>query len=139
VPSARPSPRTPSPNHNADGRDFFVVEIPFVNWMRDRMDADVLLLVTTLTTGSGGQEVTAPGNTRDPWNFRVFRLSGNASMDGEQRQSFGYFGVNASARRTTAGMNVVLSANLSLTGSQFVAEPERWSARSGSLSAAAAS
>lgn len=170
-------------------RDFFVVEIPFVNWMRDRMDADVLLLVTTLTTGSGGQEVTAtfigqrrfggrtdtlvtttrpndaedvgrrelvrlfrvgllpyaartaagqrldvafqaprgaqvgatadPGNTRDPWNFWVFRLSGNASMDGEQRQSFGYFGVNASARRTTAGMNVVLSANSNLQRQRF--------------------
>lgn len=39
-------------------RDFFVVETPFVNWMRDRMDADVLLLVTTLRTGAGGQELT---------------------------------------------------------------------------------
>jgi hypothetical protein len=170
-------------------RDFFVVEIPFVNWMRDRIDADVLLLVTTLRTGSGGQEVTAtflgqrrfagqrdtlvtttlpndaddvgrrelvrlfriglaryvartslgrsidvafraptgkavgavasPQNTRDPWNFWVFRVGGNASINGEQRQSFGFYGLNASARRTTADLSVVLTGGMDLQRQRF--------------------
>lgn len=44
----------------ADGcaLDYFVVELPFANWTRDRLFADVQLLVTTLTTGSGGDEWT---------------------------------------------------------------------------------
>lgn len=33
-------------------------EIPYVNWMRDRQDADVHVLVTSQETGGGGQEVT---------------------------------------------------------------------------------
>jgi len=33
-------------------------EIPFVNWMRDRRDADVHVLVTSRVTGGGGQEIT---------------------------------------------------------------------------------
>lgn len=33
-------------------------EIPFVNWMRERQDADVHVLVTAQTTGGGGREIT---------------------------------------------------------------------------------
>jgi len=33
-------------------------EIPFVNWMRDRQDADVHVLVTSQETGGGGYETT---------------------------------------------------------------------------------
>jgi hypothetical protein len=36
--------------------DFVRTEIPYVNWMRDRADADVHLLVTTQSTGGGGVE-----------------------------------------------------------------------------------
>ena len=35
-------------------RDFFITEIAFVNWTRDRADADIHVLVTSLVTGSGG-------------------------------------------------------------------------------------
>jgi hypothetical protein len=35
--------------------DYFRTEIKFVNWMRDRRDADVHLLITSQTTGSGGR------------------------------------------------------------------------------------
>lgn len=38
--------------------DYYVVELPFADWTRDRLFADVQLLVTTLTTGSGGTEWT---------------------------------------------------------------------------------
>jgi hypothetical protein len=39
-------------------RDFFVTEIAFVSWTRDRADADIHVLVTALKTGSGGLQYT---------------------------------------------------------------------------------
>jgi len=39
-------------------RDFFVTETKWVNWMRDRLDAEVHVLVTSATTGSGGRQYT---------------------------------------------------------------------------------
>lgn len=39
-------------------RDFFVQEMGFVNWVRDRFDSDVHLLVTSLGAGNGGSELT---------------------------------------------------------------------------------
>src|SRR5437764_2931023 len=38
--------------------DFFRSEIASVNWVRDRQEADVQILVTTQETGSGGTEYT---------------------------------------------------------------------------------
>ncbi|MCX6565216.1 MAG: hypothetical protein NTW38_02130 [Candidatus Aminicenantes bacterium] len=38
--------------------DFIRTEIPFVNYVRDRLEADVHVLVTTQVTGSGGTEFT---------------------------------------------------------------------------------
>ncbi len=39
-------------------RDFFVQELSFVNWVRDRFDSDVHLLITSLNAGNGGRELT---------------------------------------------------------------------------------
>ncbi len=39
-------------------RDYIRTEITFVNYVRDRQDADVHVLITTQRTGSGGQEYT---------------------------------------------------------------------------------
>lgn len=39
-------------------RDYIRTEIPFVNYVRDRKDADVHVLITNQRTGSGGQEYT---------------------------------------------------------------------------------
>jgi hypothetical protein len=39
-------------------RDYIRTEIIFVNYVRDRQDADVHVLITTQQTGSGGQEYT---------------------------------------------------------------------------------
>lgn len=39
-------------------RDFLVTEMKWVNWMRDRLDAEFHLLVTAETTGSGGSRYT---------------------------------------------------------------------------------
>ncbi len=39
-------------------RDFLVTEMKWVNWMRDRFDAEIHLLVTSEATGSGGRRYT---------------------------------------------------------------------------------
>jgi len=39
-------------------RDFTVTETKWVNWMRDRLDAEVHVLVTSAATGSGGRQYT---------------------------------------------------------------------------------
>ncbi len=39
-------------------QDYIRTEIPFVNYVRDRKEADVHVLITTQTTGSGGTEYT---------------------------------------------------------------------------------
>ncbi len=39
-------------------RNHLVTELPFALWTQDRLDADVHLLVTRITTGSGGGEYT---------------------------------------------------------------------------------
>lgn len=43
--------------HRCD-RDYIRTEITFVNYVRDRQDADVHVLITTQSTGSGAQEYT---------------------------------------------------------------------------------
>ena len=44
-------------NHSCD-EEFLKKEITVVDWMRDRLDADVHVLVTTQPTGGGGTEIT---------------------------------------------------------------------------------
>lgn len=39
-------------------RNFFITELPFALWTQDRLDADVHLLLTRITTGAGGGEYT---------------------------------------------------------------------------------
>jgi hypothetical protein len=39
-------------------RDFLVTEMKWVNWMRERLDADFHILVTSEATGSGGRHYT---------------------------------------------------------------------------------
>lgn len=39
-------------------RDFFVTEMKWVNWMRERLDAEFHILVTSEATGSGGRQYT---------------------------------------------------------------------------------
>ncbi|MEK6596776.1 MAG: hypothetical protein AABY91_00485 [Gemmatimonadota bacterium] len=146
--------------------DFFRTEITWVNWVRDRTDAEIQLLVTTQTTGSGGREYTlrflglgaqathqdelrhsssatateddrrqglvrmvklglAPFAARagavdlqvnsagrpaggagvpqpdDPWNYWVFRVSGNGYFNGETRSNSASLYGSLRATRTT--------------------------------------
>ena len=161
--------------------EFFTTEITFVDHVRDRKDADVHVLATSQTTGSGGRLYTlkfiglgrfagvestlthaaavtatpdegrkalaqllklglvryaaespvgstlkityAPASAqsgsqdrqagRDPWNFWVFRVSGNGFFNGQESTSSRYLSASASANRTTEQWKI----NLSFSGS----------------------
>jgi len=46
---------------------FFREEVTYVNWMRDRQDADVHIIITSLDTGGGGDEYTLEFIGRGPY------------------------------------------------------------------------
>jgi len=165
--------------------DFLRDQMRWVNWVRDRLFADVLLLVTSLRTGSGGTEYTIaalggeryrgradtaivitlpndaddiarrrlartfalmiapyaaktpladqlnltfnaptgrqanPKNTKDPWNFWVYRVSANGFANGEkQARSYNGF-LSTTANRVTAAWKVNVGANLGYSESRF--------------------
>ncbi len=181
---APPKPPTPVPvrvfidcQSASCDYEYFRTEIAFVDHVRDRKDADVHVLVTGQTTGSGGREYSlkfiglgrfqgvdaamvyaasvdatsdqirkalvqhltlglvryaaeSPAGARlsvkytpetakaggqdrqagrDPWNFWVFRLSGNGYTNGEESTSSSSFYGSASANRTTQAWKVNLS------------------------------
>ena len=165
--------------------DFLRDQLRWVNWVRDRLFADVLLLVTSLRTGSGGNEYTvaalggekyrgradttvmftqpndaddvvrrslartfslmlapyaaksplaskisliyaaAPGtqaspkNTKDRWNFWVYRVSVNGYANGEKQSRFLNTFFNTSANRVTADWKININANFGYDQSQF--------------------
>lgn len=51
--------------------DFFVLEMPFVSWTRDRLFADVQFLVTTIQTGSGSFNYTVTALGRGKYAGRA--------------------------------------------------------------------
>jgi hypothetical protein len=57
-------------------------------------------------------EVTGqpPAPVRDPWNFWVFRASGNGGIDGEQATSLRTMSANMTANRTTETWKLIFSA-----------------------------
>ncbi|MGH7663104.1 MAG: hypothetical protein ACRENI_02220 [Gemmatimonadaceae bacterium] len=57
IPDQTPKVFLDCPNFHCD-LDYFRTEIPFVNYVRDRQDADIHVLVTTQRTGAGGREFT---------------------------------------------------------------------------------
>jgi len=159
-------------------RDFLVVQLPFINLVRDRFDAEVHALITALRAGNGGNEYTVtfigqkkyagrvdtltvstlpndaddvqrrailqtlklglmpyvgrtplarlvniayagaltgtvatPRNTKDRWNFWLYRASVNGTANLESLQSrLNLFG-DLSASRVTAGWKIELGLN----------------------------
>lgn len=55
--------------HGCD-RDFFVQELRWANIVRERLESDVHVLVTSLTTGSGGTEYTVNAIGQRRWTGR---------------------------------------------------------------------
>jgi len=65
-------------------------ELPYLNWMRNREDADVHVLVTSLQTGGGGQQVTLAfiGLRRFPGTADTLRhVSANTDTQAEVRDA----------------------------------------------------
>jgi hypothetical protein len=59
-------------------RDFLVTEMKWVNWMRDRLDADFHLLVTSQVTGSGGRKFQVVAIGQRAFTGRTDTLEFNA-------------------------------------------------------------
>ena len=70
--------------------NFFVDEIPYVRFTRDRMDAAVYLLVTALGTGAGGIQYTVTIAGQGPFVGRsdtlVTSVPPNSTADGRRRE-----------------------------------------------------
>jgi len=60
-----------------------------------------------------------PKTVRDPWNFWVYRISGNGFGNGEKRQTFFNGDVNLSASRVTAGWKINVGSTLGYNQSRF--------------------
>lgn len=87
--------------------DFFVTELPYVNWTRDRLFADVQFLVTTIETGSGAFRYTVNALGRGRFEGRadtlVVSTVPNESEDGIRRKlSRGFALLLVPYTRTTA-------------------------------------
>jgi hypothetical protein len=104
--------------------DFIRTELPFVDHVRNPQDADVHVLATSRSTGSGGKEVTLKFTGQGP--FRgvddeiVFTTGQNDSED-TQRRSFVQtlkLGLARYAARTALGQRLVLTELKTPTGSQ---------------------
>ncbi|MES3033571.1 MAG: hypothetical protein V4813_06190 [Gemmatimonadota bacterium] len=70
--------------------EFFVLELPYVTWTRDRLFADVQFLVTTIQTGSGAFQYTVTALGRGRFDGRadtsVVNTLPNESEDGIRRK-----------------------------------------------------
>ena len=73
--------------------EFFVLELPYVTWTRDRLFADVQFLVTTIRTGSGAFQYTVTALGRGRFAGRadtaVVNTLPNESEDGVRRKLSG--------------------------------------------------
>ncbi len=70
--------------------EFFVLDLPYVNWTRDRLFANVQFLVTTIQTGSGAFQYTVTALGRGRFAGRadtsVVNTLPNESEDGVRRK-----------------------------------------------------
>ena len=166
--------------------NYFRTEITFINYVRDRADAEVHVLVTTQDTGGGGTEYTiryiglgrfdgveqtlkhfaaqtqtederragllarfslgliryaaetslaprlkvtfdspsskkaAADVTNDPWNFWVFGINANGSIEGQESESEKDIEASISANRTTEAWKLNFSASGEFSRESFV-------------------
>jgi hypothetical protein len=54
--------------------DYVRAEIPWANWMRDRFDSEVHVLVTGTRNGAGGLDITVTNIGRGPWAGQIDTL-----------------------------------------------------------------
>ena len=165
--------------------NYFRTEVTFINYVRDRTDADVHVLITTQGTGGGGTEYTLayigvgrfvgvdhvlkhfaaqtqtqderraglvamfrlgliryaadttlasrlkitfdtpakkpkPDATTDPWNFWIFRIGGNGSIEGQESGNEKQIEASLSADRTTEAWKLNFNTSGEFSREEFV-------------------
>lgn len=111
-------------------------EITWVNWVRDRVDADVHVLVTNISAGAGGEQFTVAFLGARTFSSRVDTLtytSNPTTTDDEQRRGVLQaisVGLVQFAARTPAGRSLQIRAGTRPADSQAAAGPENdpWNA-----------
>lgn len=123
-------------------RDFLVTEMKWVNWMRERLDADLHLLVTSEATGSGGRRYTVVAIGQRQFAGRADTLSFTAnSNDSDDLRRRGLLRVISQlllpyAARTPLGGRLSVSfAAPAGTASATTAARDRWNFWTYSISA----
>jgi hypothetical protein len=116
--------------------DFFRTEITAVNWVRDRQVADIHVLVTTQTTGSGGRQYTSTfiglGRFTGITDTLTYSSPPAAPQDEVRRGLAQVFraGFVRYVARTTAASTLKISfgeeKNAGGPGSQTTAKNDRW-------------
>ena len=114
--------------------DFFVTDLPYVNWTRDRLFADVQFLVTTIETGSGSYLYTVSALGRGRFDGRADTLVvptvPNESEDGIRRKLSRGFALLLVpyARTTAAGSRLHVTYDAPAAGAKATgaAVRDRW-------------
>ncbi|MHB8838095.1 MAG: hypothetical protein ACYC7F_03995 [Gemmatimonadaceae bacterium] len=124
-------------------RDFLVTEMKWVNWMRERLDAEIHVLVTSAATGSGGRQYTvvAIGQKRYAGTADTLSYTSNAN-DSEDTSRRGLLRVISQlllpyAARTPLGarLSVSFAAPAPGTVASSAAARDKWNFWTYSISA----
>ncbi len=124
-------------------RDFFVTEMKWVNWMRERLDAEFHMLVTSQTTGSGGRQYTVVAIGQKQYAGKADTLSYTSNPnDADDTRRRGLLRVMSQlllpyAARTPLGTRLSVSFTAPPRGAaaQSAAAKDRWNFWTYSLSA----
>jgi len=98
--------------------EYYRTEMGWMNWVNDQEVSDVHVIMTSTRTGVGGREyrldflgreeqathedpILCQAEVDDPWNLWVFRINGNANLDGESLRSTQRFRVGVNRSRVT--------------------------------------
>ena len=123
-------------------RDFFVTELKWVNWMRERLDAEIHVLVTSAATGSGGRHYTVVSIGQKQYAGVADTLTYTAQPnDANDTQRRGLLRVISQlllpyAARTPLGTRLSISFSVPASGSAAAAAAhDRWNFWTYSISA----
>jgi hypothetical protein len=103
------------------------LKVGLVRYVQATSAADQLRVSFGCPRGPGamgfrGDQTEGPGSVepqRDPWNFWVFRLSGNGFINGQATSKFSNYNGSLQASRTTEDLKVSVSGNFSQNVQQF--------------------